>query len=60
MASVPYVVDLTEDDDDEVPRSLNGITASQSRLDLRDDSEIVATGKLLWSSSLIESALHEN
>jgi membrane-bound ClpP family serine protease len=60
MASVRHVVDLIEDDDDEVPRSMNGNAASQSRLDLRDDSEIVATGKSSWSSSLIELALYGN
>lgn len=47
MASVRQVVDLTKDDDDEVRRSMDGNTERQTRLGLRDDSDIVGTGQ--WS-----------
>ena len=45
MDSVRHVVDLTKDDDDGVRRSMDGNTERQTRLGLRDDSDIVATGK---------------
>ena len=54
MVSDRHVLDLTKDDNDEVHRSMDGNAASQIRLDLRDDSDIVATGKSSWSSGLIK------
>jgi len=54
MASNRHVVHLNDDDDDKVRRPTDGSAANPIRLDLRDDADIVATGKPSLSSSRVE------
>jgi len=54
MAFNRHVVHLNDGDDDEVRRPIDSSAANPIRLDLRDDADIVATGKPSLSSSRVE------